>query len=173
MPTQLLFCQQTAKFPDMNLAKKLKTVIDQARPKLEQITNQESAIRPAPGKWSKKEILGHLIDSASNNHQRFVRANFQDHLVFDGYTQDGWVALQGYQTADWSHLIEFWYQYNWHLSTVVGQIPESTLNQARQQHNLDQIAFKTVPKEEATTLAYFIEDYVGHLEHHLRQIFNS
>lgn len=156
--------------PEMNLAEQLKTTIDQARPRLLQITDEKSAEKPAPGKWSKKEILGHLIDSAANNHQRFVRANFQDHLRFDGYVQDGWVALQDYQHADWSRLIELWYQYNWHLSIVISQIPASVLYQPRKEHNLHQIAFKTVPKEEPTTLAYFIEDYIGHLAHHLKQI---
>ena len=65
--------------------------------KLLQIDDDEAVRKSSPEKWSTKEIIGHLIDSASNNHQRFVRAQFSDDLVFPGYQKDEWIAVQHYQ----------------------------------------------------------------------------
>ncbi len=135
------------------------------------MTEEESAARRAPGKWSAKEILGHLIDSAANNHQRFVRAQFTDELVFPGYEQQEWVAAQHYQQASWPSLIELWLNYNLHLLHLISHIPEAKLTTERRVHNLDRIAWQTVSRNEPVTLEYFIRDYIGHLQHHLRQIY--
>lgn len=148
----------------------LKNIIDRVKPALENLSDAESAIKPKPGKWSKKEILGHLIDSAANNHQRFVRAQLQNHLIFNGYEQEEWVIIQAYQTANWHDLLQLWHAYNNHLARVIYQIPDTIRLKKHREHNLDRIAFKTVPKGEPVTLEYFIHDYVGHLEHHIRQI---
>lgn len=134
------------------------------------ISESDSARRPAPGKWSPKEIVGHLIDSASNNHQRFVRAQFQDDLVFVGYDQDAWVVAQRYQETPWTTLVELWQAYNLHLARVMAATPEAVRLRERSRHNLHQIAWQTVPEEESATLDYFMCDYVGHLRHHLSQI---
>ncbi|MEO8580489.1 MAG: DinB family protein [Gemmatimonadales bacterium] len=72
----------------------LRHSIDEATPRLQRMTEEQARRSPKPGKWSPSEIIGHLIDSASNNHQRFVRARFQDDLVFPGYEQDAWVNTQ-------------------------------------------------------------------------------
>ncbi len=148
----------------------LLSAIDKARYQLEVMADQESSIRPAPGKWSKKEILGHLIDSACNNHRRFVLAPGQDSLVFDGYDQEAWVERQNYQAADWQELVNLWYAYNRHLARMVDLIPPDILLKEHHEHNLDQLAWQPVPLDQPATLAYFIRDYIGHLEHHLRQI---
>ena len=121
--------------------------------------------------WSRKETLGHLIDSAANNHQRFVRAQFTDDLVFPGYEQDQWVSTQKYNDAAWPNLIQLWSSYNLHLLHVVSSIPVDILTRPREKHSLDQIAFNLVDKSRATTLEYLIRDYVDHLRHHLNQIF--
>jgi hypothetical protein len=126
--------------------------------------------RPAPAKWSPKEIIGHLIDSASNNHQRFVRAQFQDDLIFPGYAQDDWVGAQAYQGATWSELIALWRGFNLHLAHVMRAMPEETRMRTRVRHNLHQLAFRAVPEHQPTTLDYFMRDYVDHLRHHLAQI---
>ena len=76
------------------IAARLRERVERAAQLLRSVSEAEAARQPAPGKWSKKEILGHLVDSASNNHQRFVRARFQDELVFPGYEQDDWVAAE-------------------------------------------------------------------------------
>lgn len=151
----------------------LRSAIEHATPALLALGEEASARRPAPGKWSPREIVGHLIDSASNNHQRFVRVQFQDDLVFAGYDQDAWVAAQHYQDAPWLELVTLWRSLNLHLVRVMAAVPESVRRRVHHRHNLDEIAWQTVPREESTTLAYFMSDYVGHLKHHLRQILGS
>ena len=135
------------------------------------LTESESEASRAPGKWSPKEIIGHLIDSAANNHQRFVRAQFTDELIFPGYAQNEWVAVQHYREASWPALVQLWLSYNQHLLHLISRIPEAKLTETRREHNLDQIAWQTIARNETTTLEYFIRDYINHLKHHLRQIF--
>jgi hypothetical protein len=126
--------------------------------------------RMGAGKWSIQEIVGHLIDSAANNHARFVKAQFTDDLIFEGYDQEAWVANQHYAGAQWHDLIILWRQYNLHLDFMIKQIPETILLKERKQHSLDKIAWKVVPADQPTTLEYFIKDYITHLKHHLGQI---
>jgi len=154
-------------------AHRLLDVLAAAEPKLRAISNDASSRRPAPGKWSPREIIGHLVDSASNNHQRFVRATWQEDLVFPGYEQDEWVALQDYQNASWDELVTLWATFNRHLARVMSAIPESVRTRPRMRHNLDQLAWQAVPTSQPVTLDYFMDDYVGHLEHHLRQVFGA
>ena len=125
------------------------------------------------GSWNNHEILGHLIDSAANNHQRFVRAQFTSDLVFPGYQQDDWVTAQNYSAESWENLVQLWASYNRHLLHLLSQISNEALTRSRVEHNLNLIAFKLVPASESTTLEYFIRDYVDHLNHHLDQIFDG
>ena len=150
----------------------LRSAVRRAKERLLAIDENLSEKRPAPGKWSPKELIGHLIDSASNNHQRFVRAQFQDHLIFPGYQQNAWVESQHYQESNWSDLIELWAHFNLHLARVIDLIPDTIRYHEHIEHNLDHIAWKTIPANRPATLEYFMRDYVGHLEHHLRQIWD-
>jgi len=145
--------------------------LEAAERKLSSVEEGTTEQRPAPRKWSPKELLGHLVDSASNNHQRFVRAQFSGHLDFPGYDQDEWVKVQDYQTADWNALVLFWRLYNEHLMHLIERIPEADLKKERTLHNLNEIARKTVPKNQPVTLEYFIRDYLAHLKHHLQKLF--
>ncbi len=145
------------------------TVLD-AFQNLTLVEEDKVSAKPAPGKWSVKEIIGHLIDSASNNHQRFVRAQFTDDLIFDGYGQDGWVEAQNYQEANWHELLILWRGFNLQLAHLMTQVPDEIRTKARTQHNLHKIAFHTVPEDLPTSLDYFMGDYVLHLKHHLKQI---
>ena len=144
--------------------------IETAALRLRDIPEDQSRLKRRENKWSPKEILGHLIDSASNNHQRFVRAQFGSELVFQGYEQAEWVEKQRYNEEPWEQLIQLWKHYNLHLVHLISVIPEQTLRQSRAEHNLDRIAFETVDKAQTTTLEYFVRDYVAHLRHHLGQI---
>lgn len=145
-------------------------IIDRANSRLLQISEEQSEIAPAPGKWSAKEIVGHLIDSAANNHQRFVRAQFTDDLIFPGYEQDQWVRVQNYNRRPWVQLLELWRQYNLHLAHVMSAIPEGARTKSRSRHNLHQLAWQPIAESAPVTLEYFMRDYVGHLQHHLGQI---
>ena len=135
------------------------------------ISDAQSAIHPAPGKWSPKEIIGHLIDSAANNHQRFVRAQFKDDLVFPGYAQEEWVAIQHYQNESWTELVNLWKSFNLHIAHLVSNIPEEKLKHECRGHSLNKIAWKLVSENEPATLEYMIVDYIGHMKSHLNQIF--
>jgi hypothetical protein len=138
--------------------------------RLQEISAEDSAKR-TNGEWSRREILGHLIDSAANNHQRFVRAQFTDDLVFPGYEQDGWVSAQKYLDESWADLVQLWSSYNLHLVHLASVIPPDILTKPREKHTLDQIALKPVPQGKPATLEYLIRDYLDHLRHHLDQIF--
>lgn len=148
-----------------------RNTIVSATARLRNIPETQSAQKNSPDDWSAKETIGHLIDSAANNHQRFVRAQFTDDLVFSGYEQDQWVSSQKYRDEPWSEVIQLWSSYNLHLVHVASAIPEAVLTKPRSHHTLDQIAFNLVDKNDSTTLEYLIRDYLDHLRHHLNQIF--
>ena len=139
--------------------------------RLREIPEEQSRRQSSPDDWSPIEILGHLIDSAANNHQRFVRAQFTDDLVFSGYEQNQWVSSQKYREESWADVIQLWSAYNLHLVHTASVIPENVLTRPRSPHTLDQIAFNLVDKSQPATLEYLIRDYVDHLRHHLDQIF--
>ena len=147
--------------------------VEEASNRLLLISEEESARPRSAGKWSPKEIIGHLIDSASNNHQRFVRTQFRDDLAFLGYEQESWVNTQHYKTEPWLQLVALWKNFNLHLAHLMEHVPEDIRKKPRIKHNLDEIAWQTVSKDEPVTLEYFMLDYIGHLNNHLRQIFNE
>src|SRR5260370_17743230 len=111
------------KNPFAAISTDLGRTVAQAKPLLAQLTNADTTLRPNPKKWAKKEILGHLLDSASNNHQRFVRAALQGRLTFPGYQQDELVKLQRYREMDWGFLVDHWASYNRFLAHVLSVLP--------------------------------------------------
>jgi hypothetical protein len=124
-------------------------------------TNDEAwaSRKPAPDKWSAKEILGHLLDSAANNHQRFVRAQYLDDRQFPGYEQTQWVTLQHYNERTWSDLILFWRSFNHHLAHVMLHLSHADLQKEC-----------SVGSGTLETLEWIATDYVGHIQHHIKQI---
>ncbi len=151
------------------LASELVQMVDRAADQL-RARPEAQTDRAIDGQWSAKQILGHLIDSAANNHQRFVRAQFTTDLVFQGYAQEDWIRVQFYADEPWSAMIDFWQLYNLHLAHVIAHIPAETLSRLRQPHTLDKIAWQTIPADQPATLEYLIRDYLGHLQDHLKQI---
>src|SRR4030095_17067042 len=83
-------------------ANELRAEIDSSLVRRGKLSEADATRDRGPGKWIRKQIFGHLIDSAANNHQRFVRAQFEDPFVGPGYDQDAWVALQSYRTRSWT-----------------------------------------------------------------------
>lgn len=144
--------------------------IDTAVPRLLQIGEAQSEEPRAEEHWSAKQIIGHLIDSATNNHARFVLGQIKDDLIFPGYDQNRWVEINHYQQAPWAQLVILWRAYNLHLLHVMACTPADKLNNRCAQHSLQTIAFETVSESEPATLGYLMKDYVVHLKHHLKQI---
>jgi hypothetical protein len=141
------------------LSEKLAQAVESAEPILRKVSEAESTKPVLKGGWSRKQVIGHLIDSASNNHQRFVRASLQGSLEFPGYDQDGCVRVQAPQDAPWPLLVTLWKNYNLYLAHVIAHLPESQLE-----------AVCRIGANEPVTLRSLAEDYLRHLLHHLGQI---
>jgi DinB superfamily len=142
--------------PVLNL---LRDLLQQAPARLAKIPEDKVESKPAPSTWSPKEELGHLLDSAANNHQRIVRAQFEDKLAMPGYEQNRWVAANAYQRRDWKELIEVWQALNRQLLAAAEAVPDAAWS-----HTL------TVAGSEAMTLQFVFDDYVAHMLHHLQHI---
>jgi hypothetical protein len=142
------------------LAQKLIEDIQAALPRLMSISDSHVAERPYPDKWSIKEILGHLVDSAANNHQRIVRMQETENIGVFRYSQQHWVNSQNYQAEPWQNIVELWRWYNHHLAHVIERIDPASLK-----HLCD------MGYSEPATLEFIVEDYLRHVAHHLKQIF--
>jgi hypothetical protein len=152
------------------LAGELRAIVEHAAPRLHGAHEPRVVSPGLDGQWSARQLLGHLIDSASNNHSRFVRAQFVEDLAFPGYDQEQWVAVQHYDDESWPALVELWRLYNLHLAHIIEAISEDQLLRPRSPHTLDKISWQPVEAGEPATLATLIGDYIGHLQHHLGQL---
>ena len=125
---------------------------------MEEISEEVFTRIPSPGKWSKKQILGHLIDSAANNHQRFVRIQYeQDPIIY--YDQNEWNRVQEYNKTNSKELKLLWKLYNLHLLHIIKNIPSDKLERKG-----------ALKSGNEYSLGWYINDYVEHLEHHLHQV---
>ncbi|MBI3049361.1 MAG: DinB family protein [Acidobacteria bacterium] len=140
-------------------ADNLRSQVDSALASLGALTEADVTAPRGPGKWVKKEILGHLIDSAANNHQRFVRAQLAESYAGPGYEQEAWVAAQRYRQRPWTELVELWAVLNRHVAHAMESVPAAKL-QTR----------CTIGDAEPVTLEWLMRDYLRHLRHHLAQI---
>jgi len=117
--------------------------------------------KPSPEKWSKKEIIGHLIDSAQINLQRFVRCTYEENFKLT-YEQVEWVEAERYQEADVNELLALWRLLNGQIIRVLENYPPDRL-QAQCDNSKKEVALHTVE--------FLAADYVDHLEHHLNQVY--
>ena len=134
-------------------ASELKTLIDDYAEQLNAIPEAEFYEKPLPQKWSKKEIVGHLIDSAQNNIRRFIVAQYEDTPTIV-YNQDKWVALSNYQNMESKLVIQLWYLLNKQIVSILENIT-------------DEAAQRTSKSEEVHTIQWLAEDYTRHLKHHI------
>ena len=141
------------------VAEQLVAAVEAAADRWKRLDEEAASRRPAPGKWSPKELVGHLIDSATNNHHRFVRAQQTDSFSFPKYEQEDWVRLQQPNERRWEDLVALWQAYNHHLAHVIRQIPAEKLA----------VVCRIGPYD-PVTLGYIVEDYLAHLQHHVRQV---
>ena len=140
------------------LASELNDILDKNLSALQFISEDEFHFKPSPSKWSKKEILGHLIDSAQNNIRRFIVAQYDEQPKIV-YKQDKWVALTNYQDYSLPDLISLWYLINKHICQVLRSMPPEMTKRKSE-------------TEELHTLEWLAEDYIKHLLHHLHQVLN-
>jgi hypothetical protein len=152
------------------IAQQLRQAVGEGVRLFDGVPEDATARRPAPGKWCAREVIGHLIDSACNNHRRFVINQSTDTLVMDGYEQNEWVSRQRYHDAPASELVPLWAQYNRRIAGVIEAIADDVLRRPRGPMAGHRFSYFDVPKTEFATLGYVAEDYVGHVRHHLRQI---
>jgi hypothetical protein len=143
------------------LASDIENIVNESCQQLKSLPEETIEARPNPGNWSVKEIVGHLVDSASNNHQRFVRLQVADGLTFPDYSQDNdaWVSIQNYQQAPWDDLLALWRYFNLHLARVIRSVNERCIDH-----------IWVVDKDAAITLGELMIDYLRHLKDHLQQI---
>ena len=142
------------------LARELQTVLEHECTQLSLVMEAQSLERGRqPDSWSRREELGHLIDSAVNNHWRFVRASLEGALTGPGYDQEGWVRAHGYHDLPWPDLISLWRQHNAILVHLIGRVPDARL-----------AAMCRIGDGQPVTLRFLIADYILHMQHHLDHI---
>ncbi len=141
------------------LSAEMLRIVNSAETILRRVSAAESRVPVLHGGWSCKQVLGHLIDSASNNHQRFVRASLQDSLEFPAYDQNGWARIEAAEDADRSLLVALWANYNRYLAHIIAHLPAEKL----------EVPIR-IGQSEPVTLQFLAEDYLTHMVHHLSQV---
>ena len=140
------------------IATELETIIDRYLPVLQNLSEDDCSYKPSISKWSKKEVLGHMIDSAQNNIRRFIAGQYEE-VPFIVYNQDKWVAIAGYHHYDLSQLINLWHLLNRHICHILRNMPY-------------EMALRKCQTEDLHTLEWLAQDYIKHLLHHLHQVLN-
>jgi hypothetical protein len=138
-----------------NAASELEASINHYLPQLEKLNEGQSSIKPLPNKWSKKEIIGHLIDSAQNNIRRFIVAQYEDNPEIK-YRQDDWVRINNYQSCSLADLISLWYLLNKQIVAILSNTTGETLQRTSQTDTLH-------------CIEWLAQDYIKHMKHHLHQ----
>ena len=143
------------------LASDIESAVNESWQMFKSLPNETVLARPEPGEWSVKEIIGHLVDSAANNHQRFVRLQVANGLVFPDYSQDNdsWVSIQRYQVAHWDDLLTLLRHFNLHLARVIRTVDVECIDH-----------IWVIDEGTTITLGELMIDYLRHLKDHLQHI---
>jgi hypothetical protein len=146
----------SAALDSAELRERLEAVLRSAMPWLLTISEAEASVPEREGKWSAKQVIGHLIDSAVNNLARIMRMQIEVGPSLPGYEQMAWVSLQHYAEREWAQVLALWFALNEQVAWTIGHVEQARL------------ANRGVVAGEPLTLGFLIEDYVAHMEHHLR-----
>src|SRR5215212_1116120 len=140
------------------IASELSAIVNKYLTQLNDLNEEESSFKPLPNKWSKKEIIGHLIDSAQNNIRRFVVAQYEGNSEIK-YNQDNWVRINNYQDYLLTDLIDLWFLLNKQITSILSNTSEDTLQ-------------RTCKTDTLHTIEWLAKDYIRHMKHHLHQVLN-
>ena len=138
------------------LSERLAGVLRRAMPWLMTISEAEASVPEREGKWSAKEVIGHLTDSAVNNLRRIMLLQTEAGPSLSGYEQVAWVSLQHYAEREWAQVLALWFALNEHVAWTIEHLEKARL------------ANRGVVEGEPLTLGFLIADYIAHMEHHLR-----
>ena len=142
----------------MHAMQSLRTLLTVLPGRLKTIVPESAAAKSDAG-WSVREELGHLVDSAANNHQRIVRAQVEENPAMPGYDGEKWVALHAYQQRDWNEVIVMWEQLNRLLLAAAEAVPDEGWSRTC-----------TIAGSKPLTLQFVLEDYMNHMREHLRHM---
>ena len=152
------------------IAARVRAAVDEGAALFESASEEKSGRRPAPGSWCAREQIGHLIDSACNNQRRFVLNQNTERLAIDPYNQEAWVSASHHADTPAAELVTTWRAYNQQIARIIEHIPDETLNRPRGPIADYEFPYLDYRPTESATLRDLIEDYIGHIHHHLRQI---
>lgn len=138
----------------------LRDLVSDYAGKFNDIPDDAFSAKPHPEKWSKKEVVGHLIDSAQNNLRRFICGQYEPQPPFIVYQQDFWVDSNGYQEMDRREIIELWRLMNLRICAVLDRMPEANYDKQSNTGSLH-------------TMQWLATDYVKHMKHHINQIISG
>jgi hypothetical protein len=137
-------------------ASAIQATLNDYLPQLNNLSEDESSVKPLPNKWSKKEIIGHLIDSAQNNIRRFIVAQYEDNPEIK-YKQDDWVRINNYQSYPLTDLVSLWHLLNKQIVSILSNSSQEMLE-------------RTCQGDTLLTIDWLAKDYIKHMKHHLHQV---
>jgi hypothetical protein len=137
----------------------LRALINEVPPKLSKLPLSQVELKPSPVKWSPKEELGHLLDSAANNHQRIVRTQLEHEPKMPGYDGNAWVELHNYQQRNWQEMIDLWRDLNRQLLAAAEAVPDPAWSRTC-----------IIDDSSPLTLKFVFEDYIEHMMDHLQHV---
>ena len=152
------------------IAARLRAAVDEGAALFDGVSEEKTGRRPAPASWCAREAIGHLIDSACNNQRRFVVNQRTERLAVDPYDQEAWVSASDHAGTAAAELVATWRAYNRQIARIIEHIPDEALDQPRGPIADYQFPYLDYRPSNSATLRDLIEDYVGHIQHHLRQI---
>ncbi|MDB5222613.1 MAG: DinB family protein [Chitinophagaceae bacterium] len=139
-----------------SITTQLENLLNEYLPRLNLLSEDEMIFKPSPNKWSKKELIGHLIDSAQNNTRRFIVAQYEENPAIT-YNQDKWVAINNYRQWDTKELSQLWYLLNKQMIAVLKNIS-------------GEVSQRICNTGASYTIEWLAQDYIKHLKHHIHQV---
>jgi uncharacterized damage-inducible protein DinB len=140
------------------ISAQISEAVDKLKPEMQKISAEEARRKPAPNKWSKQEILGHLVDSAYNNMQRVVRSKYNKSHAFPPWEQDEWMSVQQYNQAGWQEVIDLFTLNNRQFCRAINNLPPEAFNA---ECNMG---------KGPVTLNDVLKEYIRHMNHHIAQL---